>query len=74
MENDMLRDVPVALQNSKPVQEEIRKKVEKLYKLKKKGDKIILREKEDDYEYNKNLELLKEGKFNDVSWIYPVVS
>ena len=36
MENDMLRDVPVSLQSNKMIQEEIIKKVEQLYQLKKK--------------------------------------
>lgn len=73
MENDMLRDVPVSLQSNKMIQEEIRKKVEQLYQLKEKGDTILLKEKEDGYLFNENLEKLKEGKFSKIKWAYPVV-
>ena len=73
MENDMLRDVPVSLQSNKMIQEEIIKKVEQLYQLKKKGDTILLKEKEDGYLYNENLEKLKDGKFSKIKWAYPIV-
>jgi len=43
MENDMLRDVHVALQSNILVQVEIRKKAEQIYELKKRGDHIVTR-------------------------------
>ena len=73
MENDLLRDVKVELQNNKMVQEEIRKKVEAIYEIKEKGEKILLKEKEDGYKYIQSLEYIKDGKFDDIGWIYPVV-
>ena len=73
MENDMLRDVPVALQSNKIVQEEIRKKAERIYVLKEEGDKILTKEKEDGYKHIQFVEYLKEGNFDKVKWVYPVV-
>ena len=73
MENDLLREVPVELQNNKIIQEEIRKKVEEIYNIKEKAQQIIIKEKENGYEYNQSLEYLKNATFDSVKWIYPVV-
>ena len=73
MENDLLRDVPVILQNNKMIQEEIRKKVEEIYNIKERGEKILSKEKEDGYKYIESLEIIKNGNFDDIKWIYPVV-
>ena len=73
MENELLREAPIELQNNKITQEEIRKKVEEIYNIKEKGQKILIKEKEDGYEYNQSLEYLKNSRFDSVKWIYPVV-
>ena len=73
MENELLRDVQVSLQNNKMIQEEIRKKVEAIYDIKEKGEKILLKEKEDGYKYIQSLEYIKDGKFDNIKWVYPVV-
>jgi len=73
LENDMLRDIPVPLQSNKSIQEEIRKKAERLYNLKEEGDKLLTKEKEDGYKYIKYVEYLKDRHFDKVKWVYPVV-
>ena len=73
MENDLLRDIPVNLQNNKMIQEDIRKKVEKIYNIKEKGEKILIKEKEDGHTYIESLELIKNGFFDKIKWVYPIV-
>jgi hypothetical protein len=73
MENELLREVPTILQNNRQVQEGIKKKVQLLFDLKNKGDYILEKERETGEEYNEVLEKAKEGRFEDIKWIYPVV-
>ena len=73
IENDMLKKVPVILQNSKSIQEKIRRVTEEFYELKLEAEKIKTKEDEDGYKYNQNLEYLKNGNFSKVKFIKPIV-
>lgn len=72
MENDMLQDVPFSMQNNIFIQKDIRKKIDKIYNLKKDSE-FILTKSEDGYPYHIMLEYLKDGYFDKVKWIYPIV-
>jgi hypothetical protein len=70
LQNEMLRDVPLELQNDKLVQDNIRREVNDIIKLKERTDKIIESEKK----YNNPIaEEIYKGNFHTAKWIIPVV-
>lgn len=73
MEDDMLRDVPVALQNNLSVQERIRKKARDIWNLKQRGDHILAQEKAGEKEFRPMIDSLDQGFFHLVPWVVPVV-
>ena len=70
LQNEMLKDVPLELQNDKLVQDDIRREVNEIIELKEKTDKILDAEK--DYG-NQTTKDVYKGNFHNAKWIIPVV-
>jgi len=73
MEEDMLRDVPVALQNNIGVQERIRKQADDLWRLKEKSDRVLAQKKAGEVDYRPLVDSLDQGYFHLAPWVFPVV-
>lgn len=73
IENDMLKTIPVELQSSLSVQKNIHIKAIELYNLIQKTQSILQKEEKEGQHLNNIYDNLKDGKFNKVHDIYPVI-
>ena len=73
IENDMLKSVPVELQSRLSVQKDIHTKANELYNLIQKTQSVLKKEEKEGQNLNNIYDNLKDGNFNKVHNIYPVV-